>query len=107
MVETSGNLCCLSSAGPLSRLVMTDLIPSLMIPGEWQRRPSSSPLRTAAVQPSGNEANLLLVGATTSGLPRTDSDRPSPEWPRWAQVSLFVSLLLGAMLLLMWGSTMA
>lgn len=86
---------------------MTDLIPSLMIPGEWQHRRPSSPPPTTPVQPRGNEANLLLVGATTSGLPRTDSDRPAPEWPRWAQVSLFVSLLLGGMLLLMWGITMA
>ena len=107
MVETLGNLCRLFPAGPLSRLVMTDLIPSLMIPGEWQRRPSSSPLRTAAVQPSGNEANLLPMQATKSGLPRTGSDRPSREWPRWAQVSLFVSLLLGGMLLVMWGTTTA
>lgn len=86
---------------------MTDLIPSLMIPGEWQHKRRSSPSPAAPVPPRGNDAHLLQLGATTSGLPRTGSDRLSPEWPRWAQVSLFVSLLLGGMLLTMWGAAVA
>jgi hypothetical protein len=86
---------------------MTDPIPSFMIPGQWQRRRSSSPLQTTASRHRGNEAHLSPMEATKPDLIRTGSDRPSPEWPRWAELSLFVSLLFGGMLLMMWGITMA
>lgn len=85
---------------------MTDRSPSLMIPGEWASRQKSSPPHTEAAQPAERRSNLFPNGATESVRPPT---RPavSPEWPRWAKISLFVGLLLAGMLLAMWGASIS
>jgi hypothetical protein len=79
---------------------MTYLIPSLMT---WP----STKVQTVASQPGRNDESLRPAGVTKPDLPLTGSDHPSPKWPRWAQLSLFMSLLLGGALLMIWAIRMA
>jgi hypothetical protein len=80
--------------------------PSLMIPGEWvPRRPSSLP-RLETGPPDMADGSVVPPALTEPGRARIGGD-VEPEWPRWVQVSFLVSLMLGATLLAIWGSSIA